>query len=367
MPIRLVNTTRQYHDLKDEIDRAIRRVVDGGRFILGPEVAGLEAEIAAVSGCSYGVGVASGTDALLLSIAALGAGPGDEIITTPFTFVSTAEVISLRGATPVFADIQADTFNLDPANVESRITSRTVGIIPVDLYGQVADMKAIRTIAQRHHLWVVEDAAQALGASRDGHAAGSFGEFGCISFFPTKNLGAFGDGGMVVTNDASLAERVRKFRYHGSAGGYEYEFVGYNSRLDEIQAAILRAKLPRLPDYNAVRRSTAAFYRENVQSEHLTLPEDLTFGGHVYHQFTVRSRHRDLLAGFLKEKGIENKIYYPVPLHLQKTYAPLEYQAGDLPVSEKAADEVLSIPIAQELTEEEKEQVVTALNAFVPR
>ncbi|MDQ2731959.1 MAG: DegT/DnrJ/EryC1/StrS family aminotransferase [Armatimonadota bacterium] len=366
MSIRLVDTTRQYQDLKEPIDAAIRRVVEHGRFILGPEVAGLEAEIAAECGCVSGIGVASGTDALLLSLAALGVKPGDEVITTPFTFVSTAEVISLLGATPVFADIKAHSFNLDPASVESKITERTVGILPVDLYGQVADMEGLGAIAEKHHLWMVEDAAQALGASRGGRKAGSFGLLGCISFFPTKNLGGFGDGGMVVTNDAALADRVRRLRYHGSGGGYEYETIGYNSRLDELQAAILRVKLPHLAHYNAVRGRTADFYRSQVRSPHLTLPHDETNGGHVYHQFTLRSGCRGVLAAMLKTRDIESKVYYPIPLHLQKSYAHLAYKVGSLPVAEAAAEEVLSIPISQELTEDERTQIATALNEFDP-
>lgn len=366
MPIRLVDTTRQYQDLKEPIDSAIRRVVEHGRFILGPEVAGLEAEIAAECGCVSGIGVASGTDALLLSLAALGVKAGDEVITTPFTFVSTAEVISLLGATPVFADIKAHSFNLDPASVESRITERTVGILPVDLYGQVADMEGLGAIAESHHLWMVEDAAQALGASRGGRKAGSFGQLGCISFFPTKNLGGFGDGGMVVTNDTALADQVRKLRYHGSGGGYEYDHIGYNSRLDELQAAILRVKLPHLEHYNAVRGRTADFYRSMVNSPHITLPQDETDGGHVYHQFTLRSNSRGTLAAMLKAKDIESKVYYPIPLHLQPSYAHLAYKVGSLPVAEAAAEEVLSVPISQELTEDERVQVAAALNEFDP-
>ena len=366
MPIRLADPVRQYKELKDEIDAAIRRVLESGRFILGPEVAGLEAEVADAAGCQVGIGVASGTDALLLSLAALGVGPGDEVITTPFTFVSTAEVISLRGATPVFADIQPDTFNLDPKSVESKITSKTVGIIPVDLYGQVAEMESLAAITEKHRLWMVEDAAQALGARRDGRKAGSFGTVGCISFFPTKNLGGFGDGGMVVTNDAEVGRKVRQLRYHGSGGGYEYDFIGFNSRLDELQAAILRAKLPRLASTNETRRRTADLYRSQVKNDSLSLPRDLTGGGHVYHQFTLRCTDRAGLMRALKGAGIECKVYYPLPLHLQKTYAHLGYLPGSLPIAEQAAAEVLSIPVSQELTEDEKQQIIRALNEFVP-
>jgi len=349
MPIRLVDTVRQYQELKEEIDAAIHRVLEHGRYILGPEVAGLEREVAEECGCASGIGVASGTDALLLSLAALGVGPGDEVITTPFTFVSTAEVISLRGGTPVFADI----------------TPRTVGIIPVHLYGQVAEMEQFQAIAEKHHLWIIEDAAQALGAKRDGHPAGSFGALGCISFFPTKNLGAFGDGGMVVSNDAGLADRVRRLRYHGSAGGYDYDQIGYNSRLDEIQAAVLRVKLPELAKFNGARRRTAALYHSRVYNPHVTLPADPT-GGHVWHQFTLRCKQRGLLAAALKEHEIESKIYYPTPLHLQKTYEHLGYKPGSLPEAERACEEVLSIPISQELTDEEKGQIIAAVNDFDP-
>lgn len=366
MPVKLVDTRRQYDALREEIDTAIRRVLEGGRYVLGPEVAALESEIAAECGCAHAVALASGTDALLLSLAALDVGPGDEVITTPFTFVSTAEVISLRGAKPVFVDTLRDTYNLDPAGVEAAITDRTVGMIPVDLYGQVADMEALQAIAGRHHLWMVEDACQALGAHRGRKKAGSFGALGSISFFPTKNLGAFGDGGMVVSNDQALAEKVRKLRYHGSAGGYEYNFIGYNSRLDELQAAILRAKLPFLGAFNETRRRTAELYRTRVHNEHIGLPVDETAGGHVWHQFTVRSPQRDQLARVLREHGIESKVYYPVPLHLQNTYSHLGYKPGSLPQSELAAAEVLSVPISHELTDDERDDVSRALAHFVP-
>jgi len=358
----MVDLQRQYHDLKAEVDEAIRQVLKETRFILGPNVAKLEEEVAAYLGPSSAVGVASGTDALLLALRACGVGEGDEVITTPFTFIATAEVIALLGAVPVFADIAPDTFNIDPDGIEEKVTARTKAIIPVHLFGLPADMDGILDIAGRHGLAVVEDCAQAFGAEYKGKKVGTFGNYGCFSFFPSKNLACYGDGGMVVTGNEDSAGRIRLLRNHGSRKRYHHEELGYNSRLDEIQAAVLRVKLKRIDEFNAARRRNADLYRKHIRNADVALPSETADGRHVYHQFTVLSKKRDRIAAALNENGIASAVYYPVPLHLQEVFAHLGYRLGDFPDSERCAAEAISFPMFPELTEEEIRRVCDVIN-----
>lgn len=366
--INVLDLKAQYLALKTELDRAVLDVMASGHFILGENVQALEKEIAAYCGCQYGIGVASGTDALRLAFAALDIGPGDEVITTPFTFIATANTISRAGARPVFVDIEPRTYNLDPAKIEAAITERTKAIVPVHLYGQPADMDPIMAIARRHGLKVVEDSAQAIGAVYHGRRIGSFGDVSCLSFYPTKNLGAYGDGGMVTTNDAEIADKVDILRRHGGKRRYYHEVLGFNSRLDEIQAAILRVKLPHLDRWEERRREIARHY-DNLLADvpEVVTPFVLPGVQHVYHQYTIRARSRDDLAKYLQEQGIGSMIYYPLPLHLQKMYDSLGYAEGDLPESERAAREVLSLPMYPELGEEQIERIAGAIRSFYGR
>jgi len=354
----------QYATLKDEIDAAVIGTLERGRFILGEEVAHLEQEVADLCGVRYGIGVASGTDALLLSLLALGIKPGDEVITTPFTFIATAEVVKRIGAKPVFADIQPDTYNIDPDQIAAKITPRTVAVMPVHLYGQVADMEPIRALAQKHGLAIIEDAAQAIGARRYGKPAGSFGDAAALSFYPTKNLGACGDAGMVLTNREDVRDALRLLRWHGSGGSYMYDRLGFNSRLDEIQAAILRVKLRKLDDWNEARRRNAARYRELLSSSPAMLPVEASCAYHIYHQFTLRSPNRERLKAALAQGGVDAGVYYPWPLHLQPAFAHLGYREGDMPESERAAREVLSIPVYPELTGAQLEHVARVIRSI---
>jgi len=354
----------QYRAIEPEIDSALKQVLEKGHFILGENVSALEQEIASYVGVRYGIGVASGTDALLLAMAALGIGEGDEVITTAFTFVATVEMITALRAVPVFADIQRDTFNLDPEAIEARITPRTRAILPVHLYGQVADMEAIGEIARRHGLYIIEDAAQAIGAGRRGRKAGAFGHVAALSFFPTKNLGAYGDGGMVLTDNPDIARKVRLLRFHGSGGTYLYRYQGYNSRLDEIQAAILRVKMRYLDQWNQKRRENARMYRELIAISSVCPPGEMEGNYHIYHQFTLRCSRRDVLKSWLQSQGVDSAVYYPVPLHLQEAYRFLGYREGDLPEGERASREVLSIPVYPELTPEQVAYVAEMINRF---
>lgn len=354
----------QYRSMRREIDAAIDAVLASGAFILGPEVAKLEEEMARLCGVRFGIAVNSGTDALLLSMLAAGIGPGDEVITSPFTFFATAETVSQTGATPVFADIDPATFNIDPEAVEAAITPRTKAIVPVHLYGQAAAMDRLLDISKRHGLVVIEDAAQAIGARYKGKPCGSFGALGAFSFYPTKNLGAFGDGGMVVTDDEGLAEQVRLLRAHGSGGTYYYQRLGYCSRLDEIQAAILRAKMKRLPEWNEGRRANAAAYDEGLARVPVVTPVEATGDYHIYHQYTIRCGRRDALRQFLSERGVDTGIYYPLPLHLQEVYRNLGYREGSLPHAEDAAREVLSLPVHPGLKRADVNYVIRQIRAF---
>lgn len=364
MTIPILDLKAQYLAYKQEIDAALLGTVAGGQFILGPNVQELEKEVAAYSGCRHAVGVASGTDALLLALTALGIGPGDEVITTPFTFVATASTILHRGAVPVFVDIDPETFNLVPELVERAVTPRTRAIVPVHLFGQPVDMPAIAEIARRHGLKLIEDAAQAIGAEQQGRRAGSWGDMGCFSFYPTKNLGAYGDGGMVTTQVPELAEKVDVLRRQGSRQKYYNEVLGFNSRLDEMQAAVLRVKLRHLDEWTAARQRIAHRYGELLAGSSVQTPVERQGVRHVYHQYTIRAPRRDELQAHLHKQGIGTMVYYPVPLHRMQLYAGLGYGPGSLPESEAAAREVLSLPIYPELTEVQLEEVAEAIRRF---
>jgi dTDP-4-amino-4,6-dideoxygalactose transaminase len=363
-PIPLLDLKAQYASIREECRAAFDRVADAQAFIGGPEVDGLEKEIAAYSQCPFGVGVTSGTDALLVSLMALGVQPGDEIITTPYTFFATGGCIHRMGAVPVFVDISPLSYNINPALIEAAVTPKTKAIMPVHLYGQMADMDPIMVIAQRHNLYVIEDGAQAIGAEYKGRRAGSIGHFGCFSFFPSKNLGAFGDGGMITANDPALAHRAKLLRNHGAEPKYYHKLVGGNFRLDALQAAILRIKLRYLDGWTAGRQQNADRYRRlfaEAGLQDIVLPTEEPERRHVYNQFVIRTGRRDAVMAKLKERKIGNEIYYPLPLHLQECFASLGYKPGSLPESERAAQETLALPIYPELTEEMQVAVVSAI------
>lgn len=358
LKVPILNLKKQYAPLKAELEAAVLRVMESGRYILGPEVEALEKELAQLSNCALGVGVASGTDALHLSLQALGIGPGDEVISPAFTFIATSEAIAYTGAKPVFADIDPVTFNLCPRDLERKITKLTRAIIPVHLYGQAADMKPLMEIAQQYGLMVVEDCAQAIGAQYQGKPVGAFGNTGCFSFYPTKNLGGAGDGGMIVLNNADMYQKLRALRQYGSRVRYYHQERGFNSRLDELQAAVLRVKLVHLEEWNQKRRRIAGLYTERLSPAGVQCPPVREGNLAVFHQYTVRVPQRDAVAKKMNELGVSTMIYYPVPLHLQEVYRDLGYKAGDFPESERAAEEVLSLPLFPELTQEEMEYVV---------
>ena len=368
MKVPLLDLKTQFQQIRSDVLSVIEQVCDEQGFILGQRVEDFETAIADYLGCRYAVGVASGSDALLLSLMAAGVEPGDEVLTVPFTFFSTAGVVSRLQGVPVFVDIRPDTLTLDPEQIEQRLTARTKAIIPVHLFGQCADMEAIMDVADRHGVKVIEDACQAIGASRHGRKAGTVGHAGCLSFFPSKNLGGIGDGGLIVTNDRDLRERVLALRVHGSRSEYHHDHIGLNSRLDAIGAAVLHVKLPHLDGWNEKRARNAAHYQrlfaEAGLSEHVTLPTTDSGNVHVFNQYTVRARKRDALMAHLKAHDIGHRVYYPVPLHLQECYQPLGYQKGDLPVSERMAQEVLSLPIYPELTDGQMERVIQCISDF---
>ena len=355
----------QYATLKEDILAAVAEVLETQRCIGGPKVAQLEEEVAALSECRYAVGVSSGTDALLNSLMSLEVGPGDEVITTPFTFFATVGSIVRVGARPVFVDIDPQTYNMDPAQIESVITDKTKAILPVHLFGQMADIDPIMEIARQHRLAVIEDAAQSITSTYKGKKAGSFGAAGCFSFFPSKNLGGIGDGGMIVTNDAALHERLTLMRDHGAQPKYYHKFVGANFRLDPIQAAALLVKLPHLEQWSQVRRGNASFYNEQFSGSDLQTPTIGPDCTTIYNQYVIRTVRRDELFAFLKEKQIGCEIYYPVPLHLQECFASLGYKSGDFPAAEKAAQEVLALPIYPELTSDMKSCVAETVKSFL--
>ena len=363
----------QYQGLKAEIDAAVLSVLESGGFILGERVAEFERAIASLCGARHGIGVNSGTDALLLALMALDIGPGDEVITPPFTFVATVETVALLGATPVFADIDPATFNLDPRKVETRITPRTKAIIPVHLFGQIADMNALSRLARAHDVSLIGDAAQAIGSEHRGQPVACWSLLTTLSFYPTKNLGAAGDGGMVLTSDDALAEKLRYLRFHGSKGTYQYKYVGVCSRLDAVQAAVLSVKLPHLGSWNAARRANADFYDAVLAPvpgivTPCCLPQNL----HTYHQYTLRvpagdgrpGETRDALRAFLDKRGVASGVFYPEALHLQEAYAHLGGKPGDFPEAERACAEVLSLPVMPELTPAQREHVAASVRAF---
>jgi dTDP-4-amino-4,6-dideoxygalactose transaminase len=343
----------------------VNKVIQSGSFILGENVKLLEEEIAKFSNTKYAVGVASGTDALLLSLMACNIGAGDEVITTPFTFIATVEVISLLGAKPVFVDIDPKTYNIDTHKIKDAITNKTKAIIPVHLYGQPANMDEILAYANNYNLVVIEDAAQSIGAKYKGKMVGEMGLTGCFSFFPAKNLGAYGDGGMVTTNSEEIAKKIRMLRTHGSQLKYKHEIIGINSRLDELQAAILRVKLKRLNDWIHKRQKIALTYNQAFMDKEIITPFVEEFNFHVYNQYTIRVKNRDELVLHLKKSGIGVAIHYPTPLHLQPAFSYLGYKSGDFKESEQAAKEVLSLPIYPELTEEQIELVISAVLSFL--
>lgn len=365
-PIPLVDLKAQYRAIREPVRAAIDRVMDSQHFILGPEVDAFERELAAYVGAEFAIGVASGSDALLLALMALDLQPGDEVLTTPFTFFATAGAVARLGAVPVFVDIDPATYNIDVRQVEDRLAKhdpkRVKAIIPVHLYGQTADMPALMALATRHGIPVVEDAAQAIG-SRDssGARAGTIGALGCFSFFPSKNLGAAGDAGAVVTNDAQLDQKLRILRAHGSKPKYFHKLVGVNSRLDALQAAILRAKLPHLDAWSEGRSNVASRYDQVLAGLGLGLPKRVAGGRHIFHQYVVRSRARDRIQAALKEAAIGCEVYYPLPLHLQECFANLGYRRGDLPHSEAAALESLALPMYPELSQAQQERVAAVI------
>jgi dTDP-4-amino-4,6-dideoxygalactose transaminase len=367
----LLDLKAQYRSIKAEVLSVMERVCDEQGFVLGPRVVDFEKAMAQYVGSRYAIGCASGSDALLLSLMAFGVKAGDEVITVPFTFFATAGAISRLGATPVFVDIQSETFNIDPNQIERAITPRTKAIIPVHLFGQCADMEAINEIAKRKHIHVIEDACQAIGAARHGKRAGALADTGCFSFFPTKNLGGFGDGGLITTDDQSLAYALSMLRVHGSRVRYLHEAVGINSRLDALQAAILHVKLKYLEQWTEGRRRNAERYQELFAQANLldrvTLPPTAPGNFHVYNQYTVRVRKRDELRNFLKDQGVGSEVYYPLPMHLQNCYQDLGHRKGSFPVSERAAEEVLSLPIYAELEENQLVYVAEQIKQFFDR
>lgn len=364
----LLDLKAQYATIRNEIAAAMERVIEAQYFILGPEVQALEQEVADYSHCRFGVGMSSGTDALLAALMAIDLQPGDEVVTTPYTFFATAGSIARLGGRAVFVDIDPSTYNIDPARIEDAITPRTRAIMPVHLFGQMADMQPIMEVAQRHNLVVIEDAAQAIGAEDKGRRAGSIGHMGCFSFFPSKNLGGFGDGGMTVTNDPVLAERLQLLRGHGAKPKYYHKIVGGNFRLDALQAAVLRVKLRYLDEWTAARQRNAASYRrlfgQTGQEDAIGLPTESPQMRHIYNQFVIRSSQRNALMDFLKARKIGTEVYYPVPMHTQECFADWGYREGDFPLSEAAAHESLAIPIYPELTEQMQQTVVDAIMAF---
>lgn len=369
-PIPMLDLKAQYAALRGEIHAAIERVLASQQFILGPEVEAFEREIAAYSGCRFGVGVSSGTDALLLALMTVGVGPGDEVITTAYSFFATAGAIVRLGARPVFVDIDLDTLNINAAAIEARITPKTRAILPVHLCGQMARMDTILEIARRYNLYVIEDACQAIGADFHGQRAGSMGHLGCFSFFPSKNLGGAGDSGMVVCNDPALADRAALLRNHGHRPKYYNQAVGGNFRMDALQAAILRAKFPYLEGWTAARRRNAALYNELFRQAGLAgaegpvvLPRESGWGRHIYHLYQIRVPRRDELMAFLKARGIASEVYYPVPLHRQACFEGMGFQA-DCPNAEQASRETLALPVYPELTAAQIERVVAAIQEF---
>jgi dTDP-4-amino-4,6-dideoxygalactose transaminase len=366
MKVPLLDLKAQFASIRQEIVSAVTAVLESQVFNIGPFVKELEISVAAYSGCEAAVGVSSGTDAILASLMALGVGAGDEVVTTPFTFFATAGCISRLGARPVFVDIQADTFNIDPAKIEAALTERTKAILPVHLYGQMADMDEILALAGRHGLPVIEDAAQAIGAACKGRKAGSMGKLGCLSFYPTKNLGGVGDGGMILTRDKGLAARLEVLRDHGQSPTYFYKLIGGNFRLDNIQAAPLTVKMRHLSAWTARRQANAAHYdRLLAGCKGAVTPVVRVGNTHIYHQYVLRVERRAQLQAFLKASEIGSGVYYPLCLHEQECFRALGYRKGDFPVAEKAASEVLALPVYPELADEQIAFVAAKVKEFL--
>jgi dTDP-4-amino-4,6-dideoxygalactose transaminase len=365
MKVSLLDLKAQHATIKNEVIAAAAEVLDSQVCIGGPKVVEFEKEIARLSGCAYAVGVSSGTDALLASLMALEIGPGDEVITSPFTFFATAGSIARTGATPVFVDIDPCTYNIDPVLIRQAITPRTRAIMPIHLFGQMAEMEPIAALAREYDLFVIEDAAQSIGASYAGRKAGSLGTTGCFSFFPSKNLGCAGDGGMVVTNDAVVYERLSLMRNHGAKPKYYHRFVGGNFRLDAIQAAILLVKLRYLETWSEARRENARAYDDAFRGSAVRTPSIRPYNVSVFNQYTIRVERRDELAAHLKENGIGCEVYYPLPLHLQECFSSLGYREGDCPEAERAAKQVISLPIYPELPADERRFVAETILNFV--
>ena len=394
MQIPLINLKKQYESIKDEVDKAVSEVLSSAQYIMGTNVKEFEKEFSEYLGVKHAISVGNGTDALIIALKALGIGEGDEVITTPWTFFATAESISFVGATPVFVDVRLDTFNIDPSKIEEKITPKTKAIMVVHIFGQPCDIDEINRIAKRHNLYVIEDAAQAVGSEYKGQKIGTLSDIATFSFFPTKNLGCAGDGGMIVTNDDNLATICRALRAHGSGENgqkayniihnideninqednadntvynplkyYNY-LIGQNSRLDEIQAAILRVKLKYIDEWNNKRRKNANFYNENLEDTNLVTPFEDKDVKHIYHLYILQSEKREEIVEFLNKKGIATGIYYPVPLHLQKAYKDLGYNEGDLPNAEYLSHRTFAIPMFAELTDEEKEYIVNTIKEF---
>jgi dTDP-4-amino-4,6-dideoxygalactose transaminase len=367
MKVPMLDLSEQYQELRSEVLEVLDQVMGSSRFILGDNVKKLEEDVAKYSNVAYGIGCGNGSDAIHIALQAMGVGPGDEVITTAFTFFATGGAIARAGAKPVYVDIDPVTFNIDPEKIEAAITENTKAIIPVHLYGQMADMERIAEIAKKHNLGVVEDAAQAIGAKHNGKSVGELGTAATYSFFPTKNLGAYGDGGMVVTDDADIAEKSRVIRVHGSKPKYYHHVLGYNSRLDELQAAVLNVKFPHLDRWSDLRREKASTYTSLLKEQLgdlVVTPIEKEGNHHVFHQYTLRVENRDELQGYLKEQGVATMVYYPLPLHIQPVFADLGYKEGDLPETEKAAREAISLPMFPELKTEQQEYVVAKIAEF---
>lgn len=367
MNIQMLDLSEQYKSLREEVIDKLDEVMLSSRFILGDNVKQLESEIAAYSNATDGIGVGNGSDAIHIALQAAGVEEGDEVITTAFTFFATGGAIARAGAVPVYVDIGPITFNIDPSKIEAAITPKTKAILPVHLYGQMAEMDKIKEIADKHQLAVIEDAAQAIGAKYRGKKPGELGTAATYSFFPTKNLGAYGDAGMIVTSDHELAQKARVIRVHGSKPKYYHHVLGYNSRLDELQAAILNVKFPHLDKWTEARRERAAYYTENLNEklgDAVQTPIERAGNYHVFHQYTLRVPHRDELQNYLKEQGIATMVYYPMPLHMQPVFKNLGYREGDLPETEKAAREAISLPMYPELKREDQDYIIEKISEF---
>ncbi len=362
--ISLVDLTAQYRSIKNEIDAAVLSTLESGHFILGPQVTKFEQSAASYLGVEHAVGLASGTDALVIALRALNIGAGDEVIVPAYTFFATAGAVMSVGAKPVFVDVDPRTYQMDVSRIKPAVTPRTKAIIPVHLYGHPAEMNPILELARAHGLKVIEDNAQGFGAEYLGKKTGALGDIGCLSFFPTKNLGAYGDGGMALTNDSALAERMRMLRAHGWKKKYYSEEVGYNSRLDALQAAILQAKLPHVDAWNEKRRALARRYTEHLAPLGVGTPVECDWAKHVYHLYIIRAKKRDALQAFLKQKGIASEVYYPLPPHLTEPCRKFGYKEGDFPHAELASRETLALPLYPELTLEQQDEVIAAVKEF---